>query len=146
MKKILVLSTLTFLLSLTFGLSKSFAGGCSAKCQFSSCTIGGCTGQYACGCYFGVAVCKCEPNTTGGGTGTGPKNTTTHKVMDGPAIQLFNDYAANSGFTGLIAVGQVLQQFNEANFDVVLESYKDQISQLNDKELELLKLYTESNH
>jgi hypothetical protein len=67
-------------------------------------------------------------------------------MMDGPAIQLFNDYAVNSGFEGLIAVGHVLQQFTETNFDAVLESYKDQINQLTDKELELFKLYTESDH
>lgn len=146
MRKILLFGTLSLLLTLAGGLTKSFAGGCTANCKFSSCTIGGCTGQYACGCYFGIASCKCETNTgVPGGSSSpgGDKGTMKKKTFNKQAIDDFNNYAANSGYQGLVAVGRVLQQFTEENFDAVFESYKAEISQLSDRELELLKLYTE---
>jgi hypothetical protein len=147
MKKLRVLTILSFILFFTLGASKTFAGGCKANCKFSSCIIGGCTAQWACACYAGIASCKCEPNTpTPGSGGGGPKNSTSSsgKVFNAPEIRDFNTYAARTGFSGLIAVGHILQQFTEENFDAVFESYKDQIEQLPPKESELFKLYVEN--
>ena len=134
MRKIMVSGALAFVLMFLFASNKSFAGGCSANCKFSTCTIGGCTGQYACGCYFGIATCKCEANSTG--------TATTKKVL-AESISNFAVYAMNSGSQGLIDVANTLGTLNEENYDLVVAAFKTQVEHLSEGDRELFSVYLE---
>jgi hypothetical protein len=135
MKKVLVLSTLTILLCLSFGLSKSFAGGCTATCTFSACTVGGCA-TWGCGCYWGLATCKCEGTNTGGGS-------STIKKLNVSGISDFNVYAMNAESAGLMSVANILKGMNDENYDRMFETYKVTIEGLSQEDKDLFKIYLE---
>jgi len=114
------------LLTLTF---QSFAddGGCSVECKFSSCTIGGCDGQYACGCYFGIATCKCEENKK------------VIKKVD--KIAEFSAYATQINAPGLIGIATLLQSMDVNNYDAFMDSYRIAVTNLSDHDRSLLDSY-----
>jgi hypothetical protein len=135
MKKVLSLSLLTILLCLSFGLSKSFAGGCTATCTFSACTVGGCA-TWGCGCYWGLATCKCEGTNSGGGA-------STVKKLNVSGISDFNVYAMNSKSTGLMSVANILKGMNDENYDQMFETYKLTVEGLSQEDKDQFKIYLE---
>lgn len=136
MRKIaLILITLFSILAVSS--IKASAAGCSAKCKFSECIIANCNGQYACGCYFGIAVCKCEKNSGGGGSST------TTKMFD-LQIQEFQEYAYAMSADGLINLSLILKGINSGNYESSVELYKAAVESLNDNELKLLNTFLES--
>ncbi|WP_222165841.1 hypothetical protein [Edaphocola aurantiacus] len=109
---------------------KVSAAGCTATCKFSTCTIGNCAGQYACGCYFGLAFCKCEDT----------KNTSTKK-MDNIGIEDFQKYAQAMRNPALINLGNILGMTTPENFDAMFEMYQSAIESLSSEDLALLNAY-----
>lgn len=134
MRKVIILSALTLLLCLSFGVTRSFAGGCTATCTYSSCTVGGCA-TWGCGCYWGLATCKCE------GTSTGTGSNTTKKNINSPAISDFTVYAMNSGSAGLVKVANILKGINNDNYDIVFEAYKETVEGLSEEDKNLYSVY-----
>jgi hypothetical protein len=135
MKKAIVLSALTVLLCLSFGLTKSFAGGCTATCTFSTCTVGGCA-QWGCGCYWGLATCHCNGTSGGGGS-------TTVKKLNLNSVSDFNVYAMNSGSPGLASVAQILMSMNDSNYDSMFETYQTAVEGLSQADQDLFSVYLE---
>jgi len=127
-KKTITLFIAAFvLLASTF--YQSSAGGvvCSVDCGFSSCTIVACDGQYVCGCYFGIATCKCEENKK------------VIKKVD--KIAEFSAYATQINAPGLIGIATLLQSMDVNNYDAFMDSYRIAVTNLSDHDRSLLDSY-----
>src|SRR5690606_11034869 len=132
MKRVLLFIMLTIFTYLFDSNSKVQAIGCTASCWFSSCTITGCSGPAACGCYFGLATCKCDE----GGT------TKPHSVaLNQDNIRAFQTYAISSGDLNLISISGLLLSITLENYEAKLAEYRNFIENLEDSSLDLLKGY-----
>jgi hypothetical protein len=129
MKKIAFIFVMLFTL-VAVNSVKANAAGCTATCKFSSCTIGNCAGQYACGCYFGLALCKCEDT----------KSTSTKK-MDNIGIEEFREYAQAWRSPALINLGNILNGMNDSNWESSFEIYKAAVEALSTEDLALLNTF-----
>ena len=130
MKKVLILSTLTILLCLSFGLTKASANSCGITCKFSKCSINcpdPCT--VACGCYFGIACCNSELVKA------------TPTIHTG-AIDDFGRYAVSIGNNELISLSYTLKTLKADNtYNTVLERYKLQVASMSAESQKLLDEY-----
>jgi len=123
MKK--TLSILLVLVVLLIAGSVSYAGGCRANCTFSSCEIGG-VDSWACGCYFGFAICKGER---------------VKASVNKAAISDFGSFANNSGYDGLVRLSGILYATNEYNYESQRDLYQVEVENLDEEERAMLIAY-----
>jgi hypothetical protein len=79
-----------------------------------------------CGCYFGIAVCKCEQKTI---------------TIKRPTVNAFGTYAYQSGSQGLLNVHQVLMTMTEDSqqYAQFILEYQKAIEELSAIEKQMLE-------
>lgn len=117
---------------LLLNFSKGYAIGCSANCRFSSCLVTGCSGPAACGCYFGLALCKCDEVGS---------TKSTKLTLNPETMREFQVYAISSGNTSLINLSNLLFSITIENYDEKFNYYKSEVENLDETSLSLLKSF-----